>query len=111
MSYKPFYNTEYFIKYIYVGFLLLIFSIIVLLIFIQKWSWPVQEISLYNSEDFCFFSSVEFKRVQFGCWAGEYVTLVDMPCVSLHVNTPKHKGIVFYRNVVEKLENRFYNVS
>jgi hypothetical protein len=56
-------------------------------------------------KDICIITNVTQIDVQYNCWADGYVTVTNMPCLKIYVNTSQLDNIAFYRSVQEKLNS------
>lgn len=88
-------------KYILNGAIILTFSIFLLIVFVNHLKLPIERTQEYTL-DTCKINSVIFTSVPFDCWQSGYVSIVEIPCVQIAVNTSKSTDLFFYRNYFEK---------
>lgn len=88
-------------KYIISGVIIVFFTIFLIIIFVNQLKYPVQNTQSYIL-DKCKINSIIFKTVEFDCWQYGFVTVIEIPCVQVIVNTKNLNDIFLYRNYLEK---------
>lgn len=88
-------------KYILNGFIILVMSTFVLIVFVNHLRFPVENTQQYIL-DTCKIYSISFTTASFDCWQSGSVSIAQIPCVQIFVNTTKLTGLFFYRNYFEK---------
>lgn len=91
-------------KYIFVGLMMVILCTFVMVILIYYLQNQVTLTKEYKA-DTCKLSSIQQTTVSVDCWIDDTVTIVDMPCLIVRVNTSTHSNVLFFRSIGEKITN------
>ena len=89
-------------KYVLKGAIMCILCIILLIIYTGSLDDQIVRNSEYKQDE-CRIASIEQTRVKFNCvYDTGLVSVVDLPCVKILVNTSRSDLTKFYRNMEEK---------
>lgn len=88
-------------KYILAGLAMISLCLALTLVFHYYFRISIYSSNLYRSET-CIVNSMNISQITFDCWIGNVVTVLQMPCVVIMVNTTSQSNIIFYRNIYEQ---------
>lgn len=88
-------------KYILAGLAMISLCLALTLVFHYYFRISIYSSSLYRSET-CIVNSMNITEITFDCWISNVVTVLQMPCVVIMVNTTSQSNIMFYRNIYEQ---------
>ncbi|CAF1003937.1 unnamed protein product [Brachionus calyciflorus] len=95
-------STVSYSKYILTGSLMLIMCIFLMIIYVNSLKSLVDNASNY-SKDSCTVNNITQTKTFFDCWVSGAVTVVEIPCLKILVNTSNASNVFFYRNVNDKM--------
>ena len=97
-------------RYIIFGFTMLILCILLIILYVKNLREQVENTKKYD-KDICEVESIEQVRVLFDCWDGGSVSIVEIPCLKVFVNTTNYSSIFFYRTIQERKLSSSNNIE
>lgn len=100
-----------FAKYIIAGLLIIALCSFLMAIYVNYFSNAIDNTNSYTP-DKCIITYINLTQVDYDCWSDSAtVSVVQIPCILVLVNTTVKTDLIFYRNIEEKKMNKKYQTQ